>query len=297
MGDRSGSTPEVDGVPSAIVEEVHSRWNTLLVHREPFAVYARERQIDLATLPKEFGADLYLAFACFSRVSGAVEAFYQSHGARIRAVGRRFEESEDFADELLQKVSEGLFVTSAGIGQYRAEAPLSAWVSTVARRVALRQVKAARPERVVDDDALAAEISEACDQELFLLQARHRELVRAAMISALRQMPKREQRFLQLNLIAGVSMARIGKIYGISQSSVSRKIQRAIHNVITEAKRLVRLQVGVSSTELESIFRLIQSCIDLTLTPFTEPPPAVVGGGDEGDKDLSAEFAPHELRQ
>jgi RNA polymerase sigma-70 factor len=290
MGDRSGDSREPRGVPAAIVDEVRSRWNGLPVHPEPFADYARERGIDLASLSREFGADLYLAFACFSRFPGAVDAFYRVHEARIRAIGRRFEDSDDFADEVLQKVSERLFVAPVVIGQYRGQAPLAAWVSTVARRVALRHVKSARPEKVVDDDALVAEISEACDQELILMQDRHRELVRAAMIAALRKMPKREQRFLQLNLIAGVSMSRIGKIYGISQSSVSRKVQRAIHNVITEAKRLVRVQVGVSSTELESIFRLIQSCVDLTLTPFSEAPPKALLELVELDQDLSAEL-------
>lgn len=129
--------------PASILGEVRSRWPQLAIHAEPFVEYAQQRNVDLTAISDEIGADLYLAFACFSQFSGAIHAFYQCHAPRMRAVGRRFDESEFFADEILQRVSERLFVSSAhhpsGIGQYRGEAPLSAWVNTIARRVALRQ--------------------------------------------------------------------------------------------------------------------------------------------------------------
>jgi RNA polymerase sigma-70 factor, ECF subfamily len=262
-------------VPPSLLETVQERWQGLPVDSEAFLRYSMKRRVALSTLSKEIGADFYLAFACSHQLASSIETFHRMYGGRIAAIGRRFGESQSFADELLQRVFEKLFVPRSeqeepGIAQYRAEAPLSAWVNTVARRIAFRQVKSARPERLLDDELLAQEISDVCDQELLLLREQHRDVVRDALACALRRMPAREQRFLKMNLVAGVSMDRIGKIYGISQSSVSRKIQRAILNVISEAKAEACEKLRISTGEVDSIFKLIQSCIDLTLSNFGE---------------------------
>jgi RNA polymerase sigma-70 factor, ECF subfamily len=289
MTDSDIGSPNSAAVPEAIVAQVRARWEKLPLKCEAFASYATDRGVVLDRLSSEIGADLYLAFACYERLPGAIQCFHQAYALKIRGIGRNFGNSECFADEVLQRVSEKLFVASGtqpGIVQYRADAPLSAWINTVARRLALRQAKSAHPERFLDEDVLANEIAETCDQELSLLREQHREIVRAALASALRQMPKREQRFLQLNLVAGISMDRIGKIYGLSQSSVSRKIQRAIRNVICSAKEEVREKLRVSSEEIESIFKLIQSCIDLTLSQFDLEPHALL----KLDADASTEL-------
>lgn len=257
-----------------VLELVRARWPRVPIEVAGFAGYAQQRGVDLAALSKEIAADFYLAFACAKQLGGAIETFHGVFGARLGALGRRFGESQAFGDEVTQRVFEKLFVSngdeSPGITQYRAEAPLSAWVNTVARRIAFRQVKSARPERLLDEGLLAQEISEVCDQELHFLREQHREVVREALACALRRMPPREKRFLKMNLVAGISMDRIGKIYGISQSSVSRKIQRAITNVVAEAKAEACEKLRVSSGEVDSIFKLIQSCIDLTLSNFDE---------------------------
>jgi len=269
------------GVPHSLLETVLERWQGIPVQSEAFLRYSTKRGVALSTLSKEIGADFYLAFACSQRLVGSIETFHRMYGGRIAAIGRRFGESQSFADEILQRVFEKLFVAHSereepGIAQYRAEAPLSAWVNTVARRIAFRQVKSARPERLLNEELLAQEISDVCDQELLLLREQHRDVVREALACALRRMPAREQRFLKMNLVAGVSMDRIGKIYGLSQSSVSRKIQRAISNVITEAKAEACEKLRISTGEADSIFKLIQSCIDLTLSNFGEASSALI---------------------
>jgi RNA polymerase sigma-70 factor, ECF subfamily len=274
----SGAGP--DCVPACLLESVQERWQGLPVELEAFLRYSTKRRVALSTLSKEIGADFYLAFACSHRLAGSIETFHRMYGRRIAAIGQRFGGSESFADEIMQRVFEKLFVARSereepGIAQYRAEAPLSAWVNTVARRIAFRQVKSARPERLLDEELLAQEIADVCDQELLLLREQHRDVVREALACALRRMPTREQRFLKMNLVAGVSMERIGKIYGISQSSVSRKIQRAISHVISEAKAEACDKLRISSGEADSIFKLIQSCIDLTLSNFGEGSAAI----------------------
>jgi RNA polymerase sigma-70 factor, ECF subfamily len=262
--------------PPSLIESVRARWPGLPVELDAFVSYAELRKVELSALSTDIAADFYLAFACSVPLSGAIETFHRTYGGRVAAIGRRFGESQSFADELVQRVFEKLFVRPVerdpGITQYRAEAPLGAWVNTIARRIAFRQVKTTRPERLLDEELLAQEISDACDQELLFLREQHREVVREALAGALRRMPPREQRFLKMNLVAGVSMDSIGKIYGLSQSSVSRKIQRAIHNVVFEAKAEACEKLRVTSGEVDSIFKLIQSCIDLTISNLDEAP-------------------------
>ena len=178
-------------VPPSVIETVRLRWENIPFEPENFIGYVGQRNLELSRLSKDLGADLYLAFACCHQLNGAIETFHRTYGGRIAAIGRRFGESQSFADELTQRVFEKLFVRHTdkepGISQYRAEAPLSAWVNSVARRIAFRQVKSARPERLLNEELLAQEISDVCDQELQLLREQQLELLVADIGDLLRK--------------------------------------------------------------------------------------------------------------
>jgi RNA polymerase sigma-70 factor (ECF subfamily) len=188
----------------------------------------------------------------------------------IAATARSFDPSPAFADDVQQKVHEILFVgTPKGgprIAQYRGQGTLASWVRITARRAALRLSRTPDAVVFVGEEALATEIADSCDQELALMRETHREFFRRALSTALKNLPKQQRRFLQLNFVAGISMERIGKMYGLSQSSVSRKIRRAMIETLDGVKRSIRDHLGLADQELDSFLASVRSQLDFQLS-------------------------------
>jgi RNA polymerase sigma-70 factor, ECF subfamily len=249
-------------------------WPTLNVDAKELTAYLLERGVTPETLTQAIAADLFLAFACFVKVPSAVQLFQTTYDRIVVAAAKRLDASGSLADELRQRVSEQLFVGSAAgapkIGEYRGRGPLSAWLRTCAKRIALRLVKTHAPEVLMTREALADEISDVCDQELSLLKEHYGELFRQELVLALNELPARDRMLLQLHLVAGLTTTRIAKMYHLNQSSISRQLQRAAATIFTLVKQRIHTRLGVGTAELESLLDLARSHIELTLSTMDE---------------------------
>jgi RNA polymerase sigma-70 factor len=266
---KSGSTEARDDLPD-LLASARVAWPSLAVDPGRFFAYVEARAIMLSTLSPQLAADLYLAFACFANLPNAIETFTKQYGATVESAARNFDGSVTFVDEVKQRLAESLFVGSTTreprIGQYRAVGPLAGWVRTAAKRIALRLVSAERGERFVQDEVLVRELAAVCDQELALSKAHCAAAFREALNAAISNLEPRERMLMKLHLVAGLTTVRIGKAYHLSQSSVSRHIQRATRRVLDEVKDRLRDTLGVQSKDVESLFELVQSQIDLTFS-------------------------------
>jgi RNA polymerase sigma-70 factor, ECF subfamily len=251
-----------------------SRWPGLTADPDELARYLSERGVSLEHSTPPIASDLFLAFACQANLPNAVQLFHLTYGQIITSTARHFDKSGALADELWQRMAELLFVIEAGrppgIAQYSGRGPLSAWVRTCAKRTALRLVKLDSLETLVTREALAEEISDACDQELTLLKSHYGEVFRQELLAALGDLPSKDRLLLQLHLVAGLSTTRIAKMYHLNQSSISRQLQRAAASIFTLIKQRVHLRLGVATAELESLLDLARSHIELSLSSFDD---------------------------
>ena len=130
--------PDRSASPAWVV--ARSSWPHLPVDSDRFASFLQERDIDDAALLPPLATDLYLTFACFCRLPGALDAFRLAYTPVIAAMARSFDPSPAFADDVQQKVHEILFVGTAKggprIAQYRGQGTLASWVRITARRSA-----------------------------------------------------------------------------------------------------------------------------------------------------------------
>ena len=272
------TTDRVQAPPTDPVSLVQSagklRWPSLQVDALELRGYLQERAVSTVGLSPAIAADLFLACACVMRVPSAIQLFQTTYDPIVSSAARRLDGSPAFADELRQRLSEQLFVgtdhSPAKIGDYRGRGPLSAWLRTSAKRLALRLAKVSSPEVLMTREALADEISDVCDQELALLKEHYGELFRQELVLALNELPARERMLLQLHLVAGLSTTRIAKMYHLNQSSISRQLQRAAANVFALIKQRVHARLGVETAELESLLDLARSHIELTLSSMDD---------------------------
>jgi RNA polymerase sigma-70 factor, ECF subfamily len=252
------------------------RWPAIVVAAETLDQYVEDRGIPLASLSALLRADLYLVVGCLLDAPGAIQTFLTEHTSSIAAVARQFDPSPSFADEVTQRLAETLFVdrpnTPRRIGQYRATGPLGSWVRTAARRIALRLRKNETNEKLVSDDLLAKEVAAVCDQELALTKSHSAVAFRSALQNAIRNLEARERTLMKLHLVAGLTTVQIAKSFHLSQSSVSRSIRSSARKILEEVKRELRGSLGANTSDVDSLFLLVQSQVDLTLSVVDELP-------------------------
>lgn len=272
------TTQELPGLRDAVQFVMASgmaRWPSLAVDGGALMRHLAETPASLAITSPSLAAERYLAFACAERVPNAVEIFQTLYSDAIDGGARSVDTSREFVDEIRQRVLALLFVGSSSgaprMLQYKGQGPLGAWLRTTSKRLALRLASTNRANRLLPEEALANELADACDQELALLRTHYSKLFREALVGALRELPPRERSLLQLSLVGGISTVRIAKMYHLNQSTISRQLQRAASKTFENVRQKLQTELGMASTELESLLAIVRSHIEMTLSCFDEP--------------------------
>jgi len=215
--------------------------------------------------------ELYLACACGDGVPLAAEILEREYLARLPGIlARQFPGiSSATVEEVRQVVREELLMGSskeAGprILTYRGEGELFGWIKIIALRKASRLLPA-RQDGPVEPDLLP-HLTMAGDQEETLIRGELQDKLREAVREAVRAVTSRDQRYLlRLHYRDRLSTVELVKLFGTSQPTISRKIQRIRESILAETKRLMREQHGIGEQELRA-FLADASRIDLTLS-------------------------------
>ena len=214
--------------------------------------------------------DLYLAAACAAGAPEAARVLMARHGHLLERTIERIAGKAN-TNEILQGLLSNLLVGSAKappeIGDYAGRAPLVRWLTVVAQRAALRWLRTERLRAQVAGRA-AAEPGLAFETptELALFRARYRIDFEEALKEALGRATKEERAILRLYIVGNVSVGRIGKMLGVSQSTASRWLAKARQSVLANIKAVLRERVKISSAEIESLAELLQSRLDLSIS-------------------------------
>jgi RNA polymerase sigma-70 factor, ECF subfamily len=237
----------------------------------------------LLTLEQLFLADLHFACAIGHDLPGARDLFFRRYLAAIRGAIESIDRDPSFVDEVRQAVMERLLAAGGDksrLLQYQGRASLEAWVVVTARREALGLLRADATRR----RALARVVDEPLpfplDPELAFLRERYREAFRAALSAAISGLSLRQRTVIRLQTVGGLTLARIGALLGVDESTVSRWAQGARRAILLETERELGLQLGLQVSELPSLVRLVSSQIDLSVARLLGETPADVAVTD-----------------
>jgi RNA polymerase sigma-70 factor, ECF subfamily len=250
------------------------RWPGLRVAEQAWLDYLAAR--DLLTRPAEppLIEDMFLACACSLGVAGAIELFDKRFQPLIEQVARSFDPAPHFCDEVKQELHRTLFVSAKlgapRIAQFTGRGPLSAWIVTATKRLALRLKKGTSQRRHADDELLAEQLSPERDAEWLWLSGRYREVLERALSNAIRQLSERDRMILRMHTVRGLSMASIARMHGVSQPTVSRWMRDAREEVLRSVLAAVCEECNCNHRELESIVRLVQSQLELNMSALSE---------------------------
>jgi RNA polymerase sigma-70 factor (ECF subfamily) len=181
------------------------------------------------------------------------------------------------SDEAIQVMREELFVRSPGvvprISNYSGRGDLRRWLRAVVGRTGLRLVAKRHPVQspLQGSGAIAAE----GDVEMDYLKRTYGAAFQLAFREALDSMPPKDRLLLKLRLRHGLGLEEIAAMNGVHFSTVSRWVADARERLVTATRERMMNNLKVGRAEADSILRLIQSQIDVTLSSMApvEPSP------------------------
>jgi RNA polymerase sigma-70 factor, ECF subfamily len=214
-------------------------------------------------------ADVYLACGCSIGDRIALNVFEANYVRLIPHQVGHLRVSSDFGDEVQQRVRERLLIADGGVGsrpriaQYSGQGPLAGFVRATAIRIALdlrQQKNPSAPSLARVDMAI-----DSADPELAFLQEQHKPLLQAALVESIAMLDEKQRVVLRLHYCAGFSAVRIGTMMGVNHATISRWIIAARMTLFTETRKRLRQQLQLSMTEFQSLVRLVQSQLDISV--------------------------------
>jgi len=239
----------------------HPRWPDVLLPSEEFERWVRAR--DAEGLGPDRMGELYLAHGCAlgdRRALAAFDAeFIQTLGPAVARFG-----DEAFVTEVAQRVRHRLLVAEGGaeprISEYRGRGELAAFVRAVAVRTALNLLEAeGREAQPLGDDALLDLAAPTDNPELAAMKQRYREDFKQAFATAMAAVEPQVQTLLRLYYLDGLGLADLGRPYGWSVPTASRRLNDARAALLQATRQAMGERLGMTTVEVDSVLRLIQS--------------------------------------
>jgi RNA polymerase sigma-70 factor (ECF subfamily) len=168
-----------------------------------------------------------------------------------------------------QEVLEGLFTAPPSgvpkIAGYGGRAPLRTFLRTIAVRTALNLVrrKGDRASTPLDEDR---EIAAAVDVEAAYLEDRYKPEFEAAVRAAMGRLTPKQRTLLRLHLLDGLSIDVLGAHYQVSRATAARWLAAAREALADGARAELVRKLGLTPSQYQSLARLIQTRLDVSLT-------------------------------
>jgi RNA polymerase sigma-70 factor (ECF subfamily) len=143
---------------------------------------------------------------------------------------------------------------------------LRSYLRVIATRELIRLIDHDKRELVIDDESFLDKLAPISDPEIGYLREAYRADVDAAMRIALAKQSAESRALLRYSLIDGWSIDRIAKLYGIHRATAARRVAAAREELGDQIRIELAGRLAIPVEEVDSVVRLVQSRIDLSLS-------------------------------
>lgn len=261
-------------------------WPELAEYAESFAEHCAERlaasQVASNALSGVAWTDLALAYLALQgepRALRDLSGRAQRIAARVVARG-----AGPDLDELMFAVEGKLFdPLDSKLSGFSGVGDLDGWLSVLTTRTWLNLKRDNKEVPMEPSLAAAHEVPgsapgdlgvrvEAQDPELAYLKELYREQFRTAFGRAAASLEPEQRNVLRAYYGQGSSIDVIAAGRGVHRATAARRVSQAREQLLSETRRLLVTELQLSRGDLESVMRLIQSQLHLTLSRvFAEP--------------------------
>jgi RNA polymerase sigma-70 factor (ECF subfamily) len=220
--------------------------------------------------------DLFLACACLHQIPAAIDSLERSHLSELPNYLARANASPDEVNEIRQQMREVLYFAAEGrtpkLAEYAGRGTLRGWLRVMAvRRLAnLRRGLRNRRTKSLDDSTLLA-VAGGSGPEIDYLKRRSSLDVKAALHVAIAQLSAEQLALLRLHFVDGLTLSQIGTMYRVHSSTILRRIAAAQGELLRNVRQYLRTHLRLATEEMESLVRLVQSQLDLSLSRVLAP--------------------------
>ena len=227
----------------------------------------------IAALEALHACDLYVAHAAATGDVAAIVIVDRRLRAQVEAVVRNLGESSGFADDHASDLREHVLVPRDRAGPrlagYAGRGPLDGWLRVTATREALRSRRKHAARTGFDNEL--DQLPDLVTPELDYLKTAYREQVRTAFREAIARLDARQQNLIKLHYGDGVGVERLGQMYRVHFSTISRWIAAARDALYDHTRAAVRVQLAIDDREFDEIMDLVRSRLDVTISLFVRP--------------------------
>lgn len=215
-------------------------------------------------------AELHLVCAFLQgdvRAAAALEAGYlRSIDGVLARIHVPAADVPDVRQIIYQKLLLPLGEREPKIARYAGRGTLLGWLRVVATREARDLMQQGGLEQPVEIDALLRLLPPAEDAELGHLKEAYRSEREAAFREAFAALSSKERNVLRYHLAGGLNIDRIGALYGVHRATVARWIAAIREKLLDSTREGLMRRLAVGPAELDSILRLIDSRIEVSLS-------------------------------
>lgn len=221
-------------------------------------------------LASPYPDDLFTAWCAARGVTPAIDEVARRI-TTLTLSQKRARVSEDTLEEARQRLLERMLVPSgeqpAKIATYEGSGPLDGWLRVSLAREALALDRKTAREQVWDE--LLAPVEETTPEAQYLRRL-YETTYKRAFEEAARALSARERSILRQHLVLGLSIDRLGDLYGVHRVTASRWILSAREALLTNTRRNLERELSLSRRDLEGLARLVESRLDLSLERILE---------------------------
>jgi RNA polymerase sigma-70 factor (ECF subfamily) len=275
---------DADALRDALVvqwDAARAAWPGIEVAPEQFArelgrrISTHTGEITTTALEATHGGDVYLTIACCDGDVAAITLLDELVGRELRLAASKLRASPDQTSEIHAELRRILLVDDgergAALRDYAGRGDLRGYVRVSATRALIRAINRGRREIAVDDDEVFDRMLPLDDPEISILRAQYRETVDAALRAALSGLDARSRALLRYQLIDGWSIDQVGKLYGVHRATAARWLVEARELLGASIRNELAARLQIAASEVDSIVRLVQSRVDMSLERILVP--------------------------
>jgi RNA polymerase sigma-70 factor len=216
--------------------------------------------------------ELYLCCACIKGDLEALRQFEQRFVGVIQGALRRNRLPDTLREELAQDLRERLFVGRDGaeplLERYGGLGSLSGWLGVVTARAARRVLEKEKRHVLVGDERIADQLAQDEDP----VKAAYRQPFRQAVRTALGELEARDLTLIRMRYVDGLTLKRIAATYRVHLATVHRWIDGIQQRLAERTRELMMEELQINQDECASVFRMMKSHLDLTITTLLRAP-------------------------
>jgi RNA polymerase sigma-70 factor, ECF subfamily len=214
-------------------------------------------------------ADVYLALHAASGHAPAVQAFLAGPFTAAKATLVKMRCPPQLVEDVEQQVRALVLAgpPAPKLADYAGRGELRSWIASIAARTARKALHGdrKRADAPGDDELLTGVAVDEDDPELAYLKTAYRDAFAAAVRDALAVLTVRERNLLRQHHLDRVTLDELARLYGTHRATVARWLAAARARIVEEARRLLVERLAIAEDELESVVRLVQSQVQVSL--------------------------------